>query len=113
MQLAPMDKVYNKWHDKARFFMIYHHDPHPDQGIFRGISQPKNMEERLTLAHKLKKDTNMQMPMLIDEVPRKASKLYGGLPNMIYIIDPEGNIAYYNRWTDAREIEEFLQKTFG
>ena len=113
MQLAPMEKVYGKRKDKAKFFMVYHHDPHPGQGIFRGIEQPKNMDERLKLAQRLKRETNLQMPILVDEVPRKVSKLYGGLPNMIYIINPAGKVAYYNRWTDHKEIDLFFTQIFS
>jgi hypothetical protein len=110
VQVASMEKVYQKWKDKVKFYLVYHFDPHTEQGIFRNIHQPQNMEERLKLAYRLREEKKMQMPILVDEVPRKVSKLYGGLPNMIYIIDPEGKVAYYNRWTDVKEIVAFLRK---
>ncbi|OEG00367.1 hypothetical protein BHF71_00210 [Vulcanibacillus modesticaldus] len=113
MQLASMENVYKKWKEKLGFFVIYQIEPHPEQGIFKNIQQPKNLQERISLARKLKNETKMQIPLLIDEVPRKVSKLYGGAPNMIYIIDPQGKVIYHNRWTDAKEVDEFLGKIFN
>ena len=50
----------------------------------------------------------MQNSMVVDELDGTVHRLYGSLPNMIYIIDKNGMIAYKAMWTDHEEIASVL-----
>lgn len=49
------------------------------------------------------------MTVLVDEVPRNVSATYGGGPNMLYIVDPGGKIAYKSLWTNASAVNAYLE----
>lgn len=48
------------------------------------------------------------MPMLVDDIEGTVHRRYGSMPNMIYIIDKNGKIAYKAMWTDHDEIASVL-----
>lgn len=47
-------------------------------------------------------------PMLVDDLEGTVHCLYGSMPNMVYIIDKNGKIAYKAMWTDHEEIASVL-----
>jgi hypothetical protein len=50
----------------------------------------------------------IQNPLLIDDLDGTVHRLYGSLPNMIYIIDKSGAVAYKAMWTDHEEVVAVL-----
>ncbi|MFZ5814533.1 MAG: hypothetical protein ACOY93_04445 [Bacillota bacterium] len=43
----------------------------------------------------------LRRPMLVDDLEGPLHHAYGLLPNMTYIINPRGQIAFRSNWTDA------------
>ncbi len=46
--------------------------------------------------------------MLVDDLHGAVHSAYGSLPNMVYIIDKSGKVAYKAMWTDHEEIASVL-----
>ena len=110
--MARLAREYAERED-VTFALVYGKEAHPHQGAFIDIDDPDTYEERRALARRLVAEEGVPFPVLVDEVPRKVSATYGGAPNMVYLVDPEGRIAYRALWTDARELERVLREEVG
>lgn len=53
-------------------------------------------------------------PVAVDDLEGTVHQVYGGLSDPSYLIDADGNVAFYNMWTSApvlhRAIEELLER---
>ena len=48
--------------------------------------------------------------MLVDALDGKGHLAYGSLPDMTYVINPEGVIAFRRRWTDPKVVDEVIER---
>jgi cytochrome oxidase Cu insertion factor (SCO1/SenC/PrrC family) len=114
-QLSGMARLAREYAERedVTFALVYGKEAHPHQGEFLAIDDPETVEERRELASRLVAEEDVPFPVLVDEVPREGSAEYGGAPNMVYLVDPEGRIAYRALWTNAREIERVLHEEVG
>jgi cytochrome oxidase Cu insertion factor (SCO1/SenC/PrrC family) len=110
--MARLAREYAERED-VTFALVYGKEAHPHQGAFLEIDDPDIYEERRELASRLVAEVDVPFPVLVDEVPREVSAEYGGAPNMVYLVDPEGRIAYRALWTDARDLERVLREEVG
>lgn len=64
-----------------------------------------------------KQEEGIPWPVLVDDLEGKVHQVYGGLADPTYLIDFNGNVAYYNLWTHAgnlyRAIDELLEQGGG
>ncbi len=51
--------------------------------------------------------------MMVDSLDGQLHQAYGTLPNMAWVIGTSGEVVYKADWTDAREIDQVLQKLVG
>ncbi len=97
----------------VRFIVIYTREPHAKEGIFRDLEQPSDDHQRRKYAERAQKELGIHRKILIDTMEGTVQKLYGGLPNMVYIIDPEGRVVFHDRWADAKAVKQALEKIFA
>jgi cytochrome oxidase Cu insertion factor (SCO1/SenC/PrrC family) len=114
-QISGMARLAREYEGRedVTFALVYGKEAHPHQGAFLAVDDPETYEERRALASRLVTEVDVPFPVLVDEVPRKVSAEYGGAPNMVYLVDPEGRIAYRALWTDAEELERVLREAVG
>lgn len=100
--------------DKYKSYpVIYTREPHAKEGIFKKVDQPTEYYQREEYAKQTREELKIRREILINNMDGKVQDIYGRLPNMIYIIDPEGTIAYHDRWANAKDIDCFLEKRLG
>jgi Iodothyronine deiodinase len=104
-----------KTRDDVQFLLIYTREPHSRQPLgpefnFITISQPKSYEERVEYASTCQKKRNLDIPILVDTMDDNVQKAYGGLPNNVVIVGPDGKVAARKAWNDALFIELELRK---
>ncbi|WP_458207662.1 hypothetical protein [Haladaptatus sp. NG-SE-30] len=92
------------------FALVYQKEAHPRQGQFLDVDDPATDDGRRRLAERLVAEEDVPMAVLVDEIPRNVSAKYGGAPNMLYIVDPAGTIAYKSLWTNPIEVNAFLER---
>lgn len=111
-QAEPMARLARRFADDERvtFAMVYGPEAHPNQGGFATIDQHTDYEERCELARRLSEDEAVSMPVLVDRFPRDVTAAYGGAPNMVYVVGPDGDVVYHSLWTDTPDVERFLWK---
>jgi len=92
----------------VEFVVVYVQDPHPGEPGFRRYIQPKSLEDRRAYAEELVADHQMQATVVVDELDDGVWKQYGSLPNMVYVIDRDGAVAYHATWAMAEQIDRVL-----
>lgn len=107
-----MEELREKYKDKGvEFFVVYSKEPHAgERKYFKKYSQHTSYEHKLGYAKELVDQFGMKVPVLVDDLDEAVVEAYGRMPNMVFIIDKEGKIAYKSDWTENPRIDLLLDK---
>ncbi len=115
-----LEKAYLQYKHKAMIYLVYIREAHPIDGWytgFRAIKDPRTLEERNDVAGQCMSTLKFTIPCLVDGIDNAAEKAYAAYPDRIYVIDPDGKIAYKSgpgpRGFRPREMEVALKKVLG
>lgn len=89
----------------VKFLTIYVREAHP--GSQQGPST--SLEEKIGLAQRAKREYNDPRNFLVDSVDGAMHRAYGSWPNMVYVINPEGNVIYRCDWAFPHLIQQVLE----
>ena len=89
----------------VEFLLVYVREAHPGSRLGPHQSDGQKIER----AEKLRQFYDEPRKILIDDLQGKMHKAYGELPNMVYIIDPDGRIIYRSDWAFPKRIDKILQ----
>jgi uncharacterized protein YqcC (DUF446 family) len=104
-EVSPLNELYRRYRDQGfEFLTIYVREPHPGEHY----GSHRSWQQKLSSARDCRDQDGIQNPMLVDDMEGTVHCRYGLLPNMIYIIDKDGKIAYKAMWTDHEEIASVL-----
>jgi hypothetical protein len=92
----------------VEFVVVYVREPHPGEPAYRKYRQPQTLEQRRQYARELAATRRMQATVVVDTMNDEVSERFGSLPNMVYVIDRQGAIAYSATWTMAEKIDHVL-----
>ena len=106
-----IEELYQMYHDQnVEFFVVYSREPHAgERKYFRKYSQHTSYEQKLNYARELVQEFEMKVPVLVDDLGEKTSKAFGWMPNMVYVIDKGGKIAYKASWTEKPRLDKVLE----
>jgi thiol-disulfide isomerase/thioredoxin/Ca2+-binding EF-hand superfamily protein len=101
-QSGNIEKLYQRYKDRATFVMVYVREAHPTDGwsmesndrVGVTLRQPRTYEERVAVARKCVQTLNFGFPTLVDTIDDQVGARYSGMPGRFYLIDPEGKVAY-------------------
>jgi thiol-disulfide isomerase/thioredoxin len=80
---------------------------------FAAIEDPTSMAERKALAQRFRDEVPGAIPVLLDELDNRSSEAYGGAPNSLFVIAPNGTISHKFMWASTRDAERALAELFG
>jgi hypothetical protein len=104
-EVSPLNELYRRYRDQGfEFFTIYVREPHPGENY----GPHRSWEQKVEFARHCREQDCIQNPILVDDLNGNVHRLYGLMPNMIYIIDKAGRIAYKAMWTDHEEVASVL-----
>jgi thiol-disulfide isomerase/thioredoxin len=97
-----IEKLYQRYKDRANFVMVYVREAHPTDGwrmesndrVGATTAQPKSYEERADVAQKCGKLFNVGFPMLVDTIDDTVGARYSGMPGRLYLIGRDGKVAF-------------------
>ncbi len=103
-QAGNIEKLYDRYRDRAKFFLVYVREAHPSDGWWMSsnqhagidLSQPKENSQRREIAATCQQRLDLNIPFLVDSIDDKVGSTYSGMPNRLYLIDPQGIIAFKN-----------------
>jgi thiol-disulfide isomerase/thioredoxin len=97
-----VDRLYEKYKDRAHFIMVYVREAHPTDGwkmqantrVGVEVNQPTSFEDREQVASQFCERLDPKIPVVIDEVNDPTGHAYSGMPARLYVINPDGKVAY-------------------
>lgn len=97
-----VQKVYERYKDRANFLMVYVREAHPADGWHMTFNdlfdvklpQPKSYDERVGVAQTCQRKIGFDMPFLVDTIDDRVGGTYSGMPSRLYVIDRAGKVAY-------------------
>ncbi len=107
-----MEELYGKYKDEGvEFFVVYSKEPHAEERrYFKKYTQHASYEHKLSYAKELVEQFGMKVPVLVDDLDEAVVQAYGRMPNMVFVIDKEGKIAYKSDWTEQPRIDLMLDE---
>lgn len=87
------------------FLVVYVREAHPGERL----GQHKSFEDKKRAAELLKPRYNEDRTILIDTLEGEMHRFYGLLPNIVYIINPEGIVHYRCNWATIDGIRAALK----
>ena len=102
-----MDQLARDFAEQAHFLFVYVREAHPD--MFPTHPEHRSIEQKFQQARDMQQKFNTPRPILIDDLDGGVHRVYGGLPNMSWIIDHTGRIAYKAAWTVEDDIRAALE----
>ncbi len=68
----------------------------------------ESIEVKLAFARLLHEEAGISRDILVDDLSGSVHRTYGLMPNMTWVIDRGGRVAYKADWTSAANVEAFL-----
>jgi thiol-disulfide isomerase/thioredoxin len=101
-QAGNIEKLFQRYKDRATFVMVYVREAHPTDGwsmesndrVGVSLPQPKSYEQRVDVARLCSRTLKLGFPMLVDAIDDTVGARYSGMPGRFYLIDPDGKVAY-------------------
>ena len=104
-----MQQLAEKYRDRdVEVLTVYVREAHPGERGYREYAQPRDFDHKLAYARALAAAEALTGPVLVDGMDEAVHRQYGGLPNMVYVIDKAGQVAYKATWTLPAEIDQVL-----
>ena len=92
-------------HPDVEFLVIYVREAHP--GSRRGPTQ--DLEQKIALAKEMKNSFGEHREILVDGIDGAMHQAYGALPNMVYVVNPDGKVIYRCDSGFAKRIDKVLK----
>jgi tetratricopeptide (TPR) repeat protein len=102
---AALNDLYNRYHDRAEFLLVYVQEAHSDAEWQSTINErekvalapAKNYEQKDQYAITCSRKLPVKYPAVVDGLERAVEKAYGAWPSAVYVINPNGRIAFRSR----------------
>jgi len=97
-------KLKDKYPD-VEWLMIYVREAHPGEKI----GQAGTIDKKVAYAKQNRDDYHEERKIFVDSVDGKWHHDWGLLPNMVYVINPEGTVTYRADWSFANNVDRVLK----
>lgn len=101
--IADMGAI-EKEHPDVEFIVVYVREAHPGERL----GPHQSMEEKKTAARLLKPRYGENRRILVDSLGGDLHRAYGSMPNVIYVIRPDGTIHYRANWSTPQGLRDAL-----
>jgi hypothetical protein len=103
-QAGNLEKLYQRYKDRATFVIVYVREAHPTDGwhmdsnerVGVSLRQPQTYDERVGVARSCARKLKFGIPMLVDTIDDAVGARYSGMPSRLYLIDNQGKVAFQN-----------------
>ncbi len=101
-QAGTLNEIYREFSNQVEFFVVYIKEIHPTDGwqvkeneqdaiLFR---THESLAERVAVGRSCMIKLALEMPALVDEMDDAVATIYGAMPERLYLISRDGNVAY-------------------
>ncbi len=99
-----MDEL-NKRFEDVEFILLYTREAHPGEHYEAHTS----LEDKLERARTFLAEYDVERTVLVDEIEGTAHRKYGGMPNSVHIVNPDGVVVMRGDWNNIRTVTEVLK----
>ncbi|KAB1196741.1 MULTISPECIES: peroxiredoxin [Haloferax] len=103
-KVRAMDKLQSQFED-VEFILLYTREAHPGERL----EAHDSLEDKLARARTFADDYDVERTVLVDDVEGTAHKQYGGMPNSVHVINPDGVVVMRGDWNNVRKVKEVLE----
>lgn len=106
-----MEELRAKYADRdVEFIAMYVREPHAGERGFPEYRNHESFEHKMEIAQELQRLKDVKLTIGVDDMGQEQHVALGNLPNMAYVVDREGTVAYSNTWQHAEDIDETLAR---
>jgi peroxiredoxin len=98
-----MNALRDKYPD-VEFVVVYVREAHPGNKL----PQHPSFKEKLNNAADLVACCGEQRSILVDDWRGSMHTAFGSMPNMVYVIAPDGEVVYRHNWGNPEELDKVL-----
>lgn len=102
--IDPMQEVAKEFPD-VEFLMVYVREAHPGERL----GPHKSMDDKLRAARMVAPRYGEFRRTLVDNIDGDFHRAYGAMPNVVYVIRPDGTVHYRCNWAAPHLIAEALR----
>lgn len=89
---------------------MYVREPHAGERGFRQYDDHRDFEHKLEVARELQELAGLTITVGVDDMSQEQHVRLGNLPNMAYVVDRQGRVAYTNTWQLTEDIDATLAR---
>jgi hypothetical protein len=104
-----MKKLFYEWENKVHFLEVFIRQAHPGPAVPFYDSYERKAED----ARAYKTKENIPWTVVVDDLDGTVHQAYGGLADPSYVLNADGNVAFYNTWTFAPTLHRALARLAG
>lgn len=93
-------------HPDVVFLTLYVREAHPGDKI----GAHSSLDDKLGLASQLRTEEREFRTILVDDLTGDIHRRYGSWPNMVYVIAPDGTVAFRSVWNGAALVEQVINR---
>lgn len=97
-----MDQMAREFAEEINFLFVYVREAHPD--THPEWPAHRSMEQKFTHARALRERHQTPRTIVVDDLEGAVHRVYGGMPNMSWIVDHAGIVAYKAAWTSEIDL---------
>ena len=102
---VPRMNTFVQQYPDVNFLLVYVREAHPGNAL----KPHANLAEKLETAARIESVFKDKRTVLTDDLKGSFHLAYGGLPDMIYVINTSGKVMFRGDWNNPQKLEEVLQ----
>lgn len=91
---------------EIEFLVLYTREAHPGERI----GPHRTLSDKIKRAEEARSRLGERRTILVDAIEGTAHLAYGALPDMVYIIAPDGTVIFRGKWNNAKAIRKVLNR---
>ena len=102
-----MDQLAREFADQVQFLFVYVCEAHPER--YPEYTPHRSLEQKYCYATDMQQRHSTPRPILMDSLLGDVHRLYGGLPNMSWVIDHTGRVTQKAAWIVVDDVRDALE----
>lgn len=103
-KVRSMDKLSQEFEDVV-FILLYTREAHPGERC----EAHQSFQDKLERGRKFEADYDVERTVLVDDIEGTAHRKYGGMPNSVHVINPDGIVVMRGDWNHLKKVREVLE----
>jgi len=99
-----MDELQKQFED-VEFMLLYTREAHPGEHY----DAHDSFEDKLERARTFAAEYDVERTVLVDDVEGTAHRKYGGMPNSVHVVNPDGVVVMRGDWNDVQTVKRVLE----